>query len=321
MNLSYSENRDAAAPLALVFSDSEGGGDEAAKSVQAAGGRVAASLGLGEGVGRLASQASLDALIIDISFDHGLMLDQLLDCVNNIAARENVPAIITLPSELIDMVSARVSAESITMLCQPDTAERVSALSLAWIGRDYLVQDVAPDLDGIRLRRLADEVTRIARALATLSGGATSARSSGLAETMQSQVGDVQSRFSSEPSMLYSEVMPDPAEIRSLLRLRRLRDSFFEPSLFADPAWDMLLDLMAARLEGDQVAVSSLCIAAAVPPTTALRWIKAMTDHHLFERHADPTDGRRIFIRLSDGAANNMARYFTAANRLGGLNV
>jgi DNA-binding MarR family transcriptional regulator len=263
----------------------------------------------------------MDALLIDISYDHGPMLDQLLDCVNGIAARENVPAIITLPSELIDTVSARVSAEHITMLCLPDAVDRLSALSLAWIGRDHVVQDVAPDLDGVRLRRLADEVTRIARALATLSGGAAPARASSLAETLQSQVGDVQTRFSAEPSMLYTEAMPDPADIRSLLRLRRLRDNFFEPSLFADPAWDMLLDLMAARLEGDQVAVSSLCIAAAVPPTTALRWIKAMTDHHLFERHADPTDGRRIFIRLSDGAANNMARYFTAAHRLGGLNV
>jgi hypothetical protein len=40
--------------------------------------------------------------------------------------------------------------------------------------------------------------------------------------------------------------------------------------LFADPGWDILLDLYAARQEGKQVSVSSLCIAAAVPPTTAL---------------------------------------------------
>ena len=36
--------------------------------------------------------------------------------------------------------------------------------------------------------------------------------------------------------------------------------------------------LMAARLEQQRVEVSSLCIAAAVPPTTALRWIKALSD-------------------------------------------
>ena len=44
-----------------------------------------------------------------------------------------------------------------------------------------------------------------------------------------------------------------------------------------------------------------------------------MTDHHLFERHADPTDGRRIFIRLSDSATSGMARYFAAAKRIGGM--
>jgi len=36
----------------------------------------------------------------------------------------------------------------------------------------------------------------------------------------------------------------------------------------ADPAWDMLLDLTAARAESRAVSVSSLCIAAGVPTTT-----------------------------------------------------
>ncbi len=52
----------------------------------------------------------------------------------------------------------------------------------------------------------------------------------------------------------------------------------------------------AAR--GNRVAVSSLCIAAAVPATTALRWIKALTDRGLFVRAADPQDGRRVYIEL-----------------------
>src|SRR3546814_2126456 len=60
---------------------------------------------------------------------------------------------------------------------------------------------------------------------------------------------------------------------------------------------------MAARLEHKRVSVSSLCIAAAVPATTALRWIKSMTDEGLFVRRADNNDGRRIFIELSDEAA------------------
>jgi len=74
---------------------------------------------------------------------------------------------------------------------------------------------------------------------------------------------------------------------------------------------------MAARLEQSRVAVSSLCIAAAVPATTALRWIRTLTDHGLFVRRADPDDGRRIFIELSDIAGDALAAYFQTAHQLG----
>src|SRR3546814_18017855 len=74
----------------------------------------------------------------------------------------------------------------------------------------------------------------------------------------------------------------------------------------------MRLDREAARLERQPVSVSSLCIAAAVPATTALRWIKTMTDAGLFVREADPHDGRRIFIALAEGACDALARYFEA---------
>ena len=91
-----------------------------------------------------------------------------------------------------------------------------------------------------------------------------------------------------------------------------MREQYFPADMFADPAWDMLLDLYAARLDRQPVSVSSLCIAAAVPATTALRWIKTMTDAGLFVREADPNDGRRIFIALADGAFSGMESYFEA---------
>ncbi|MBX9729098.1 MAG: MarR family winged helix-turn-helix transcriptional regulator, partial [Sphingopyxis sp.] len=83
------------------------------------------------------------------------------------------------------------------------------------------------------------------------------------------------------------------APVRRALQERRLREQFFPADMFSDPAWDILLDLYAAQLEGQTVAVSSLCIAAAVPSTTALRWIKTMTDAGMLERHDDPQDRRR----------------------------
>src|SRR3546814_4807658 len=97
-----------------------------------------------------------------------------------------------------------------------------------------------------------------------------------------------------------------------MLRQRRMREQYFPAEMFADPAWDMLLDLYAARLDRQPVAVSSLCIAAAVPATTALRWINTMTDAGIFLRAADPTDGLRIFIALADGAFAGRESYFAA---------
>jgi DNA-binding MarR family transcriptional regulator len=108
-------------------------------------------------------------------------------------------------------------------------------------------------------------------------------------------------------------------QIRAMIRARRMRDQFFKGDLFADPAWDMLLDLMAARLEQRRVAVSSLCIAAAVPPTTALRWIKTLCEQGLFVRVADPQDGRRVFIELSDSTAASLEACVRSAQRISPL--
>ena len=78
---------------------------------------------------------------------------------------------------------------------------------------------------------------------------------------------------------------------------------------FAEPAWDILLDLAAARAERQQVSVTSLCIAAGVPATTALRWIGQMVEAGLLVRLSDPHDRRRAYIALADSTADAMARY------------
>lgn len=98
----------------------------------------------------------------------------------------------------------------------------------------------------------------------------------------------------------------DAARIRAHIKARRLRDRFFSSELLADPGWDMMLDLAAARLEERPVSVSSLCIAANVPTTTALRWIKNLCDAGIFQRAADPGDARRAFIGLSPRSAEAM---------------
>jgi hypothetical protein len=147
-----------------------------------------------------------------------------------------------------------------------------------------------------RLQQLSAEVGRIANILASLSEDERHEEANG-----------------------HGGPQIDAALVRAIIRVRRLRDHYFRSELFADPAWDMLLDLYAARLDRQRVAVSSLCIAAAVPATTALRWIKSLTDQRLFVRVADPQDGRRVFIELSDEAAAGLEAYLRAAQRISPL--
>jgi DNA-binding MarR family transcriptional regulator len=109
--------------------------------------------------------------------------------------------------------------------------------------------------------------------------------------------------------------LPDPRRVRQIIRQRRLRERYFESELFADPGWDILLELTAARAEHTRVSVTSLCVAAAVPATTALRWIAMMTEMGLLVRQKDEIDQRRVFITLSDSAAACMARYFDELGR------
>lgn len=88
-------------------------------------------------------------------------------------------------------------------------------------------------------------------------------------------------------------------EIRQMIRLRRRRETMFGTDLFADPVWDMMLDLCLAAQIGRPESVSSLCMASAVPPTTALRWIKAMVERSIVVRQEDPNDRRRFFVSLA----------------------
>lgn len=86
---------------------------------------------------------------------------------------------------------------------------------------------------------------------------------------------------------------------RAILALRRARGRFLAAIHLADPAWDILLDLYVAERTRRPVSISSLCVAAAVPQTTALRWIKLLTEQGLLHRSDDDTDRRRVNVALS----------------------
>jgi predicted transcriptional regulator len=81
---------------------------------------------------------------------------------------------------------------------------------------------------------------------------------------------------------------------------RRLRDKIFgDGSLFGEPAWDILLDIANAEVAGKRLSVTSVCIGACVPATTALRWLKILETKGLIFREGDGADARRSYVRLT----------------------
>jgi DNA-binding MarR family transcriptional regulator len=107
--------------------------------------------------------------------------------------------------------------------------------------------------------------------------------------------------------------MPAPNRlIRAMQTARRRRGAFFPGDLFADPAWDILLELYARHLEGQRITVSALCLAAHVPATTALRWIGRLEETGLAIRQQDHTDGRRFWMELSPTGLEGMRRFVEA---------
>jgi DNA-binding MarR family transcriptional regulator len=97
-----------------------------------------------------------------------------------------------------------------------------------------------------------------------------------------------------------------------LYRVRRKRELIFGTAfgdgLFADPAWDLLLDLYVHNARQRRISVSSACLAAAVPTTTALRYITELLKRGLIERVPHPADGRSFLLCLTVPAITAMEK-------------
>lgn len=86
----------------------------------------------------------------------------------------------------------------------------------------------------------------------------------------------------------------------------------------ADPAWALMMELLARRLEGRPIAISQLAEAADLPPTTSLRWITRLHEAGLIARRPRPGDERAVIVDLADEAEDRLRVYLTEAMRLAG---
>jgi DNA-binding MarR family transcriptional regulator len=278
----------------LLAATSDAAMARAQRTIDAAGLRVAAKLSIETASARIDQQVAASALWVELDKDCGGRMDELLARVSRDVAAGRYAAVVSTTAELVDPLAARIEDAAVELIVDADEGERAAALAIATaVHRSPLrVADVASDKNAERLRQLSDEVSRIAATLARLSAGPGAP--------------------SRPPEAVPAGDVPPLAveTVRNVIRARRLRARYFAEELFADPAWDMLLDLLQAEIAQLRVPVSSLCIAAAVPATTALRWLKTMVSQGIFIRRADPHDGRRVFVELAPEASQALRRYF-----------
>jgi hypothetical protein len=264
------------------------------------------------------TDSSTDYLLADISSNIGQTHEdcsEIADYLNRYGAQ----ALIWIGMDQLDTAFAILPAGQCHFLIDADDALALPILAQGkQRGTMDQLHDKSRDGDYGALHKISDELADFARTLARI------AEQEG---TPPSTLSDKPISFRPAPSSIFEPLVPTPKEtkaptatmIRDLIKLRRLREQHFPPALFADPGWDILLDLFAAKQEGKSVSVSSLCIAAAVPPTTALRWVTTMTEHGALVRRQDPNDARRVFIELSEDSEERLLNFFRDAETKGGL--
>ncbi|MDG6078088.1 hypothetical protein E3U23_02625 [Erythrobacter litoralis] len=101
----------------------------------------------------------------------------------------------------------------------------------------------------------------------------------------------------------YAFYEPSPLELRTeALRLygaRRKRDKIMSRELFGEPAWDMLLDLFIASVDGKDLVATSVYSAGDTPPATGKRYLDVLSERGLIFSRLCPTDFRKIFYSLT----------------------
>lgn len=93
---------------------------------------------------------------------------------------------------------------------------------------------------------------------------------------------------------------------------RKYRAKIFgNENIFGEPAWDILLDLFVAQERKKRISVSSACIGANVPITTAHRWLNLLEAEGFLIREYDDQDARRCYIKISAKTCAMMRSYLS----------
>ena len=131
-------------------------------------------------------------------------------------------------------------------------------------------------------------------------------------QSLMAKLAEIEARLDTLPQAPPSEGLSDDklaVIATSIYRARRRRLEYFDADLFAEPAWDMLLDLFVNKALGRRISTTSLCLAANVPQSTGLRYLALLEAKALVRRRPAPDDGRVTLVDLTPRGYKQMRRY------------
>jgi DNA-binding response OmpR family regulator len=100
-----------------------------------------------------------------------------------------------------------------------------------------------------------------------------------------------------------------PADLQVLQWLRDLdeqRSKALDGIVKTDATWNMLAELLRARITKRRISVTSLCLASRGPVTSALRRVEQLLQDGLITYALDPKDRRRKYVELTGEGASRM---------------
>lgn len=95
------------------------------------------------------------------------------------------------------------------------------------------------------------------------------------------------------------------------IEARRKRREILGADLAAEPCWEILLTLYANWAKDTKISVTDLSYESGIPVATVVRWLAVLVQRGFVCRDTDPTDARRIWLRLTRTAVASLEHILT----------
>lgn len=179
---------------------------------------------------------------------------------------------------------------------------------------DYLLKPVDPKVLRESVANALERAASIRSVAATAAGSPAAAELRSLASTadeLAARIGTISDADGGQSDHALES-------LRLLRQLQDARSTVFGQALMPEPAWEMLAELMRARLAGQKVSVTSLALVSSSPTTTALRRIEDLIQGGLIERVPDSADRRRTHVELTQAGFLRMQLFLEGFSRIVG---